>query len=580
MPQLQNLNKKSIPIHVHCVNYCSQRPDTPNSEPLAQLQSVRFKPVVPDGGMPQAQSLTPINVPLLSKLLKGFPDKETLCKGFTNGFKFHFSGTESQMEARNSQSANLHADAVDAKLASELSKGRVAGPFKDPPLPNFKCSPLAIREKAVPGTYRLLHNLSYPYDESSVNGGIDQCHKTVKYASLQSAIKVINQLGRGCFMAKADIQSAYRIVPIHPSQHHLLGFKWRNHYYYDKYLPMGMAEACSMFERISDGFVYVFKKFGVTNIVKVLDDFLILDTTEIDCNCSLKKFIFICNALSIPLVEAKTSQSATQEIVFLGVKLDSRLMMASLPNDKLNRYSRDAKAVVSSPTIKNRDLLSLIGKLHFATTVIPIGKPFLRRLIDATKGSSLHSAIRVTEGMKLDISMWQSFLEKYNGVSVITPYHECLASSINLYSDASDLGYGGTYGSNWIQGQWNDHWKSLNIAVRELYPILILAEMFGHLWRNQSILIHCDNQAIVAIIKKQSSKNATIMTLLRPLILNLMLNNVKFKISYIRSENNTVADAISRFQVSPTLLAQYGLRDSPVPTPANLCPEVFIPSNE
>ena len=78
-------------------------------------------------------------------------------------------------------------------------------------------------------------------------GGIDQSDKIAKYASLQTTIKVINQLGRTCFMAKMDVQSAYHIGPIHPSQPNLLGFKWRDNYHYDKYLPMYMAESCAVF---------------------------------------------------------------------------------------------------------------------------------------------------------------------------------------------------------------------------------------------------------------------------------------------------------------------------------------------
>jgi hypothetical protein len=65
---------------------------------------------------------------------------------------------------------------------------------------------------------------------------------------------------------KADIQSAYRIVPIHPSQHHLLGFRWRGQYYYDKFLPMGLAESCKLFELISDAIVYIMSKFAITTI--------------------------------------------------------------------------------------------------------------------------------------------------------------------------------------------------------------------------------------------------------------------------------------------------------------------------
>ena len=485
-------------------------------------------------------------------------------------------GEECSIQARNSLQANLHPKAVDDKLSSELINKRIAGPFKTPPFPNFKVSPLSIREKSEPGKFRLLHNLSYPYDSSSVNGGIPQQHKTVTYATVQTAITKINQLGKNCFLAKADIQSAYRMVPIHPSQYHLLGFKWRDNYYYDKFLPMGMAESCAIFELISDSIVHIMHTHGIKNIVKVLDDFLILEKTQIDCNCSLQKFIYICSELGIPLVPEKTSKSSSTNITFLGVELDTIAMTAKLPPEKLLRYGSHISSLLSAESTTLRELQTIIGKLQFATCVIPVGKPFLRRLIDATKGHSVSSAIRITEEMRADLSIWQSFLLKYNGISVITSFRPCDSHQLGLFSDASNDGFAGIYAAQWIQGKWNSTWKLLNIAVRELYPIVALTLMFGHLWRNHSITLNCDNQAIVAVINKHRARNPTIMILLRPLILFLMTNNIKFKAVYIKSKTNVIADAISRFQEDAPLLQSYGMRPSPTPVPDHLRPEAFI----
>jgi len=314
-------------------------------------------------------------------------------------------------------------------------------------------------------------------------------------------------------------------------------------------------------------------------MVKVLDDFLMLEATKEDCDCAAKTFVYICEQLTIPLVEEKTSAESHQEIVFLGVLLDTKSMLAKLPADKLSRYSQDLTNFLAKPETSLRELQSVIGKLQFATSVIPVGKPFLRRLIDGTKGRSLDSLIKVDPGMQADIAMWQVFLSQYNGVSVITPYYNCDNTAIRLYTDASDLGYGGVFGSRWIQGAWNPKWRGLSIAVRELYPIVALVGMFGHLWANQSILFKCDNQAIVAVINKQSARDPTIMSLLRPLVLNLMLHNVKFRASYIRSEHNTIADALSRFQEDAAMLVSYGLRPSPWPVPQKLLPQTLIPDD-
>ena len=47
--------------------------------------------------------------------------------------------------------------------------------------------------------------------------------------------------GRVVFLAKTDIKSAFRIIPIHPAGYSLLGMKFDNLYYFDWCLPMGLS---------------------------------------------------------------------------------------------------------------------------------------------------------------------------------------------------------------------------------------------------------------------------------------------------------------------------------------------------
>jgi hypothetical protein len=58
-----------------------------------------------------------------------------------------------------------------------------------------------------------------------------------------------------CYMAKCDIEMAYRNLTLSPTDYHLFGFKWRNLYYYDKCLAMGCSSACQILERFSTALV-------------------------------------------------------------------------------------------------------------------------------------------------------------------------------------------------------------------------------------------------------------------------------------------------------------------------------------
>ena len=46
----------------------------------------------------------------------------------------------------------------------------------------------------------------------------------MSYAGIPDAVAVIKRIGKGCFMAKTDLMSAYRILPVSPKDYPLLGF--------------------------------------------------------------------------------------------------------------------------------------------------------------------------------------------------------------------------------------------------------------------------------------------------------------------------------------------------------------------
>ncbi len=95
----------------------------------------------------------------------------------------------------------------------------------------------------------------------------------------------------------------------------------------------------------------------------------------------------------------------------------------------------------------------------------------------------------------------------------------------------------------------------------------------GHKLQNSRILFHCDNQAIVAVINKQSSKDGKIMSLLRPLVLALLQHNISFRASYISTHENITADYLSRSQVTPSFFREHSLQPNPEQIRHQLLPE-------
>ena len=49
-----------------------------------------------------------------------------------------------------------------------------------------------------------------------MNEGIEKTHCSLSYATVDEAAGQVARLGRGALIAKVDIITAYRLVPIHP----------------------------------------------------------------------------------------------------------------------------------------------------------------------------------------------------------------------------------------------------------------------------------------------------------------------------------------------------------------------------
>ena len=50
----------------------------------------------------------------------------------------------------------------------------------------------------------------------------------MSYITTDNAINRILALGRGTLLAKIDVKSAFRLIPVHPSDRHLLAMEWKD----------------------------------------------------------------------------------------------------------------------------------------------------------------------------------------------------------------------------------------------------------------------------------------------------------------------------------------------------------------
>ena len=148
----------------------------------------------------------------------------------------------------------------------------------------------------------------------------------------------------------------------------------------------------------------------------------------------------------------------------------------------------------------------------------------MRRLIDLTKGvRKPYHHIRLSKGAKLDIALWLRFLQDFNGKSCFLDDVWETSNTLKLYTDsAGSIGFGAVFGNRWLHGPWPASWTTYNIAMLELFRIVIAVHIWGSLMADKCVLFYSNNAAVVDIINKQTSKDSTIMVLLRDLVLSCL----------------------------------------------------------
>ena len=124
---------------------------------------------------------------------------------------------------------------------------------------------------------------------------------------------------------------------------------------------------------------------------------------------------------------------------------------------------------------------------------------------------------------------------------------------MNLYTDSSNIGFGGFLNNEWFAGIWPEAWKRYHITVKELFPIVLAVEVWAKYLQNRCILLHTDNIACVYVINKLSSKDCTLMVLVRRLVIQSLRYNILFKAEHLPGIRNDLSDRLSRQQITEFL---------------------------
>ena len=111
-------------------------------------------------------------------------------------------------------------------------------------------------------------------------------------------LRVLSKLiYQGCYLAKIDLGTAYRCIPIHPSYYQATGLKRQfantssPPYLYDTKLPFGAAKSPQIFQRLNSVVCRTLKNMYDYTAIAYLDDFLIVGKSFAECSSAMHTLI-------------------------------------------------------------------------------------------------------------------------------------------------------------------------------------------------------------------------------------------------------------------------------------------------
>lgn len=198
---------------------------------------------------------------------------------------------------KNMVSAREHPVVVSKYLGDEVSRKRVAlmGPQEKAAELGIHCSPFGvIPKKNRVNKWRLILDLSSP-EGHSVNDGVQKDLATLSYMSVDDVVAEVLRKGKGTLLAKMDVKQAYRNIPVHPKDRHLLGMLWEGVVFVDMVLPFGLRSAPLLFTAVADALQWAMQQRGTTWVNHYIDDFVTMGepgTHECAENVSIMKGAF------------------------------------------------------------------------------------------------------------------------------------------------------------------------------------------------------------------------------------------------------------------------------------------------
>ena len=235
----------------------------------------------------------------------------------------------------------------------------------------------------------------------------------------------------GCVLAGANASGFTQVPQVHGG----------GKVYQFKVLCFGLSTVPQVFTRVMAPVSAILHRMGV-RLRRYLDDWLLQASSRDQVLLALRSVLQLCRRLGIVVNWEKSQLVPTQQMIYLGVLLDSTAFRASPALKRIEKLLSIGDVFLSCVKQPVSSWLELLGVLSSMIQLIPGGRLRMRSLQLALRRQwDQVDQSRLVEWSPLiqdDLSWWLDHDRLMLGVSL-----EQVSPQLELWSDASDVGWGG-----------------------------------------------------------------------------------------------------------------------------------------
>ena len=331
-------------------------------------------------------------------------------------------------------------------------------------------------------------------DLSALNQFIETEH-----FKIENLVTLKSLLNKGDYMINLDLTDAYLTVPMHPDSRKFLRFLLGDKTYEFTAMPFGLNVAPRLFTKIMKPVVASLRSQGVRLII-YLDDILIIASSIETLNRHKTLAISLLESLGFLINYEKSNLTPSQQIVFLGMLVDSASMQFILPQQKAVQIQKECRLLLNTnrPTIRHLSrVLGLLEACRPAVWSAPLHYRQLQTLqINALqRWANFNAPVDLTPSAKSDLSWWVTTLQTPQGSPIVPPI-----ADLTISSDASKQGWGASWGSQRTGGLWSEKESQDHINVLELRAAFFALKSFLPTQTNKVICLKLDNTTAVSYL--------------------------------------------------------------------------------